>query len=131
MHWEVLATKLKAEGIPSRRARALDDAVLLSSFLEKQSALDLNKYMDLVAMQLQVNLFALDKSPVHVPCVVCGQVPQTEWPELSCDALRSGLHCAAHKAEFHSVCATTFNCCDEPYNPDRDYEWRAPSEPQE
>ena len=75
MHWEVLATKLKAEGIPSRRARALDDAVLLSSFLEKQSALDLNKYMDLVARQLQVNLFALDKSPVRVPCVVCGQVP--------------------------------------------------------
>ena len=130
MHWEVLATKLKAVGIPSRRARALDDAVLLSSFLSKQSAQNL-KYWDLVIMQTKVNLFALDKSPVHVPCVVCSQVPQTEWPELSCDALRSGLHCAAHKAEFHSVCATTFNCCDEPYDPDRDYEFRHLDETQE
>jgi hypothetical protein len=121
---------LQAEGVPSRKARALLDTFLFSSFLAKQSTQD-PKYMDFVYMSIKVCLFAIDESPVHVPCVVCGQVPQTEWPELSRDALHSGLHCAAHKAEYHSVCELTFNCCDEPYDPDRDYEWRAPSEPQE
>ena len=34
------------------------------------------------------------------------------------------MHCPAHKAAFHSVCEATHNCC-EPYDPDRDYEWRS------
>jgi hypothetical protein len=131
MHWQVLATTLQAEGTPSRKARAINDTALLASFLAKQSSTQDPKYMDLAYMSIKVGLFVLDKSPVHVPCVVCSQVPQTEWPELSRDALHSGLHCAAHKAEYHSVCELTFNCCDEPYYPDRDYELRAPSEPQE
>jgi hypothetical protein len=130
MHCEGLATMLQAEGVPSRKARAYLDTVLLSSFLAKLSTQD-SRYMDIVFVSIKVGLFALDKSPVHVPCVVCGQVPQTEWTELSRNPLHSGLHCAAHKAEYHSVCELTFNCCDEPYDPDRDYEWRAPSEPQE
>jgi hypothetical protein len=33
------------------------------------------------------------------------------------------MHCDTHKAAFHSVCEATYNCC-EPYDPDRDYEWR-------
>ena len=65
-----------------------------------------------------------------VACVVCGGVPVAVWKALGTDPRKSGIHCAAHKAAFHSVCEATYNCC-EPYDPDRDYEWRAPSEPQE
>ena len=62
----------------------------------------------------------------EVACVVCASVPVKDWKALGTDPRKSGMHCAAHRAAFHSVCEATYNCC-EPYDPDRDYEWRAPS----
>ena len=50
---------LQAEGVPSRRARAYNDLVLLVSFAAKQSTQH-PKYMDLVYMQIKVGQFALD-----------------------------------------------------------------------
>ncbi len=64
------------------------------------------------------------KSPREIECVVCGAVPVAEWTALGLDPENQGLHCAAHREAFHAVCECTENCCDEPYDPDRDYEWR-------
>ena len=84
-----------------------------------------------LALFLKASLIADDKMPEEIACVVCGGVPVTEWMALGIDPKKAGLHCAAHTVAFHAVCEFTFNCCDEPYDPDRDYEWRAPMEPQE
>jgi len=59
MHQEDLVTMLQAEGVPSRRARAYNDLVLLVSFAAKQGTQH-PKYMDLVYMQIKVGQFALD-----------------------------------------------------------------------
>jgi len=75
------------------------------------------------AMLVKAGLFWFDESPEEVGCVVCGAVPVTEWTLLSIDPRKAGLHCAAHAAAFHSVCAPTYNCCEQ-YDPSRDYEWR-------
>jgi len=83
-----------------------------------------------VASIVKAVLIMDGESPEEVACVVCGGVPVTEWMALSIDPVKAGLHCAAHKEAFHSVCASTYNCCEQ-YDPDRDYEWRGPLEPQE
>jgi len=75
-------------------------------------------------------MFLEGKSIEEVACVVCGGVPVTNWRTLGFQPGKAGLHCAAHKAEFHSVCEFTLNCCEQ-YDPDNDYKWRAPLEPQE
>jgi len=90
-----------------------------------------NPDMSIVALFYKASRFADEESPEEVACVVCGGVPVTQWKVLGFDPCKAGLHCAAHKDEFHSVCELTYNCCDEPYDPDRDYEWRVPNEPQE
>jgi hypothetical protein len=87
--------------------------------------------MDVVAMLVKAGLFLADQPLEQVPCVLCAGVPSTSWTELGTNPQNEGLHCAAHKAAFHSVCACTYNCCEGPYDPDRDYEWRPPNEPQE
>jgi len=51
--------------------------------------------------------------------------------DLVYDLSNSGLHCAAHEAEFHSKVPQRYNCCEELYDPDSLYEWRLPFQPQE
>ena len=110
-----------------RRAQAANDVIHLSLIsLDKQ-----NVDWSIVALIVKADLCADDKSPEEVACVVCGGVPVTEWTALGFDPDKAGLHCAAHKAAFHSICKFNYNCCDEPYDPDNDYERRARFEPQE
>ena len=59
----------------------------------------------------------------EVACVVCASIPVEDWEVIGTDPGKVGMHCDTHKAVFHSVCEATYNCC-EPYDPDRDYEWR-------
>jgi hypothetical protein len=78
----------------------------------------------LIAILIKANRFLYGRSLEPVACVVCGGVPVAVWKALGTDPKKTGVHCAAHKAAFHSVCEATYNCC-EPYDPDRDYEWRS------
>ena len=121
-----VAAKLHEYQTLRRRTQAAKDVIHLSLSLDKQKV-----DWSIVAFIVKADLFSDDKSPEEVACVVCGGVPVTEWTALGFDPEKAGLHCAAHKAAFHSVCKFTYNCCDEPYDPDRDYEWRAPIDPQE
>ena len=75
-------------------------------------------------MLVKSNMFLFVRSLEPVACVVCGGVPVAVWKALGTDPKKTGVHCPAHKAAFHSVCEATYNCC-EPYDPDRDYEWRS------
>ena len=115
---------ISVHGLPKRHARAVQDKGLLSSLLVKSP-----DPVYVLAMLVKAALFAADRALKWVPCVLCGAVPPTDWPDLALDPGNAGLHCAAHKAAFHSVCVHTYNCCEEPYDPDRDYEWRHPNEP--
>ncbi len=108
-----------------RRLQAENDWAHLTLRLASQ-----NFNSSTAASIVKAGLIMNDESPEEVACVVCGGVPVTEWMALSIDPVKAGLHCAAHKEAFHSVCASTYNCCEQ-YDPDRDYEWRAPLEPQE
>ena len=121
-----VAAKLHECQTLRRRYQAAKDVIHLGLSLDKQ-----NVDWSIVALVVKADLFADDKSPEEVACVVCGGVPVMEWIALGFDPNKAGLHCAAHKVAFHSVCKFTYNCCDEPYDPDNDYEWRAPSEPRE
>ena len=95
-----------------------DNTYLFSRPLEDPFTID--PY--LVAMLIKANIFLYGRSLEPVACVVCGGVPEADWKALGTDPAKTGMHCAAHKAEFHSVCEATYNCC-EPYDPDRVYEW--------
>jgi len=59
-----------------------------------------------------------------IECMVCEKYDQWCWVDYSKRAKFRGLHCEQHKAQFHSVGAVTWNCCDKPYHPMNDYEWR-------
>ena len=101
-----------------RRKAEIDNGYLLSRYFKKT----LDPY--LLAMMVKANWFSVGRSLIPVPCVVCGGVPVAVWKALGTDPKKTGVHCPAHKAAFHSVCEATYNCC-EPYDPDRDYEWRS------
>ena len=101
-----------------RRRKAQLDVVYLFSHLLK-GTLD----PQLKPLLFKAHLFECSRSLEPVACVVCGGVPEADWKALGTDPAKTGMHCAAHKAEFHSVCGATYNCC-EPYDPDRVYEWR-------
>jgi hypothetical protein len=105
------------EGRRQRKAE-LDNAYLFRRYFKET----LDPY--LMAMFLKSNWFMSGRSLEPVACVVCGGVPVAVWKALGTDPKKTGVHCAAHKAAFHSVCEATYNCC-EPYDPDRDYEWRS------
>ena len=109
-----------------RRKKAKSDVIHLASRLLKEKF-----NPQIKAMLVKAARFESGRGLQLVACVVCGGEPEPVWKALGTDPEKTGMHCDAHKAEFHSVCETTYNCCDEPYDPDRDYEWRAPSEPQE
>ena len=121
-----IATRLSAIGLPPRKARAVQDAAILANLCLKNP-----ERRDFYAMLLKASLFVADKAIQWIPCVVCGAVPPTDWPALAFNAENAGMHCAAHKAAFHSVTVCSSNCCEEPYDPDRDYEFRYLLEPQE
>ena len=108
-----------------RRVQAKHDMAHLILRLASQ-----NCNSSTAALIVKAGLIMKDESPEEVACVVCGGVPVTEWTALSIDPVKAGLHCAAHKEAFHSVCASIYNCCEQ-YDPDHDYEWRGPLEPQE
>ena len=101
-----------------RRRKAQLDVVYLFNHLLK-GTLD----PQLKPPLFKAHLFECSLSLEPVACVVCGGVPEADWKALGTDPAKTGMHCAAHKAEFHSVCEATYNCC-EPYDPDRVYEWR-------
>ena len=109
----------------NRRLQAENDVIHLTLRLASQGF-----NSSTVASIVKAVLIVDGESPEEVACVVCGGVPVTEWMALSIDPVKAGLHCAAHKEAFHSVSASTYNCCEQ-YDPDRDYEWRGPLEPQE
>ncbi len=120
------ANQLSVLGLPPRKARAVQDAKILASLLGKNP-----ERRDAYVMLVKAGSFVAERALQWVPCVVCGAVPPTDWRALAFDPENAGMHCAAHKAAFHSVCACTYNCCEEPYDPDRDYEFRYLGEPQE
>ena len=109
--------QLSPEGLRLVKA-ATDYAFLFSRLLEET----LNPC--LLAMLIKSNRFLYGRSLEPVACVVCAGVPVAVWKALGTDPKKTGVHCPAHKAAFHSVCEATYNCC-EPYDPDRDYEWRS------
>ena len=82
-------------------------------------------------MLVKASQFAAGLVLQYVPCVVCDEVPPTDWTALAFDPVNTGLHCSAHKVDFHSVCACNYNCCEDQYDPDRDYEFRHLDETQE
>ena len=101
-----------------RRKAELDRDYLLSRHFKNS----LDPY--LWAVLEKSNNFLFGRSLEPVACVVCAGIPVAVWKALGTDPKKTGVHCAAHKAAFHSVCEATYNCC-EPYDPDRDYEWRS------
>ena len=114
----ILAEILYQSPESRRRKKAQFDAAHLFSRLLKET-LD----PQLKAMFVKAARFEIGRSLDPVACVVCGGVPEADWKALGTDPFKTGMHCAAHNAEFHSVCEATYNCC-EPYDPDRVYEWR-------
>ena len=114
-------------GLPTRRARAARDALLLACLVELEP-----ERADLQMVLHQAFLAASDCAPRQTPCAACGPILPKYWAALASNPSNAGLHCYAHTDAFHSVCGATYNCiCCEPYDPDRDYEWRAPIMPQE
>ena len=103
-----------------RLVKAGRDNAYLFTRLLKETTLD----PCLIAILIKANMFLYGRSLEPVACVVCGGVPVAVWKALGTDPKKTGVHCPAHKAAFHSVCEATYNCC-EPYDPDRDYEWRS------
>jgi hypothetical protein len=55
------------------------------------------------------------------PCVVCSGLLDALWPL----EVRPGAHCAQHAPRFHAVVLGPFTCCEDLYDPDRPYAWRA------
>ena len=114
-------------GLPTRQARAVRDTLLLAVLVELEP-----ERKDVQVLLFQAVLCATNTAPRKNHCAVCGIVPSKYWTALATDLYNVGLHCPAHKETFHSVCEATYNCiCCEQYDPDCDYEWRAPREPQE
>ena len=127
VHIVLIATRLSVIGLPPRKARAVQDAAILASLFEKKP-----ERREFYAMLLiKASLFVAERAIQWIPCVVCAAVPPTDWTALALHPENAGMHCAAHKAAFHSVCLCSSHCCEEPYDPDRDYEFRYLNEPQE
>jgi len=57
-------------------------------------------------------------------CAVCTHEPALLWTS----DVRGGRHCDEHAARFHAVAQRPFACCEDTYDPDREYKWREPAE---
>ena len=80
--------------------------------------------MDVKATLFKILFFFSGRVPQQIVCAVCQGLTKPQCAVLSLNPAYRGMHCAAHKEQFHAAVLTTVNCCGEPYDPDRDYEWR-------